>query len=41
MGGKIFVNNRRDNSAANALAIASYLERAFGTSRVFIPHPAS
>jgi Flp pilus assembly protein TadD len=36
MAGKIFVNYRREDSAANALAIASYLERAFGGSRVFI-----
>jgi len=36
MRGKIFVNYRRDDSAANALAIASYLERAFGGARVFI-----
>jgi tetratricopeptide (TPR) repeat protein len=36
MGGMIFVNYRRDDSAANALAIASYLEREFGSSRVFI-----
>jgi tetratricopeptide (TPR) repeat protein len=36
MGGKIFVNYRRDDCAANALAIASYLEREFGANRVFI-----
>jgi hypothetical protein len=36
MGGKIFVNYRRDDCAANALAIASFLEREFGASRVFI-----
>jgi len=36
MGGRIFVNYRREDSAANAIAIASYLERKFGPSRVFI-----
>jgi tetratricopeptide (TPR) repeat protein len=36
MGGRIFVNYRRDDCAANALAISSYLEREFGASRVFI-----
>jgi TIR domain len=36
MGGRIFVNYRRDDCAANALAISSYLEREFGARRVFI-----
>ena len=36
MGGKIFLNYRRDENAERALAIASYLERKFGSSRVFI-----
>jgi invasion protein IalB len=32
----IFVNYRRDDSAANALSIAQYLEREFGSRNVFI-----
>ena len=36
MGGKIFVNYRREDCAANAVAISAYLERAFGSARVFI-----
>jgi len=36
MVGKIFVNYRRDDSAAHALNIAQYLERAFGANSVFI-----
>jgi len=36
MRGKIFVNYRREDNAERALAIASYLERAFGPRRVFI-----
>ena len=36
MAKKIFLNYRREDSGANALAIASYLERAFGADNVFI-----
>jgi len=36
MGRKIFVNYRRDDSAAHALNIAQYLEREFGSPNVFI-----
>ena len=36
MAGKIFVNYRRDDSAAHALNIAQYLERKFGSRNVFI-----
>ncbi len=36
MAGKIFVNYRRGDSAAHALSVAQYLERAFGAHNVFI-----
>ena len=36
MAGKIFVNYRRDDSAAHALNVAQYLEREFGSRNVFI-----
>ena len=36
MGGRIFINYRREDSAADALAIASYLGSKFGPNRVFI-----
>ena len=36
MPGRIFVNYRRDDSAANALSIAQYLERTFGARNVFL-----
>ena len=36
MGGRIFVNYRRDDSAPHALSVASYLENAFGKNSVFI-----
>jgi hypothetical protein len=36
MAGKIFINYRRDDSAPNALSIAQYLERAYGSRNVFI-----
>ncbi len=36
MPGKIFVNYRRDDSAAHALNVAQYLERTFGASNVFL-----
>ena len=36
MAGKIFVNYRRDDSAANALNVAQYLEREFGARNVFL-----
>jgi hypothetical protein len=36
VAGKIFVNYRRDDSAANAMAIAQYLAREFGAHNVSI-----
>lgn len=36
MTGKIFINYRRDDSAAHALNIAQYLEREFGSKNIFI-----
>jgi hypothetical protein len=36
MTGRIFVNYRRDDSAAHALSIAQYLEREFGSDNVFL-----
>lgn len=36
MPGRIFVNYRRDDSAAHALSIAQSLERAFGANNVFL-----
>lgn len=36
MAGKIFVNYRRDDSAAHALGVAQYLEGRFGAKNVFI-----
>ena len=36
MPGKIFVNYRRDDSAAHALNVAQYLERTFGARNVFL-----
>jgi len=36
MPGKIFVNYRRDDSGANALAVAQHLMRMFGESNVFL-----
>ena len=33
---KIFLNYRRDDSAPSAVAIAAYLERAFGASNVYL-----
>lgn len=36
MAGKIFINYRRDDSAAHALNVAQYLEREFGPKRVFL-----
>ncbi|MBA4233986.1 MAG: hypothetical protein C0465_25775 [Ralstonia sp.] len=36
MKGKIFINYRREDSAAHALNIAQYLEREFGRHNVFI-----
>jgi hypothetical protein len=36
VAGKIFINYRRDDSAAHALNISQYLERAFGSRNVFI-----
>lgn len=36
MGGKIFVNYRRDDSAPHALSVAQYLEREFGSKNVFL-----
>jgi formylglycine-generating enzyme required for sulfatase activity len=36
VAGKIFVNYRRDDSAAHALNVSQYLERAFGARNVFI-----
>jgi formylglycine-generating enzyme required for sulfatase activity len=36
MAGKIFINYRRDDSAAEALNVAQYLENRFGKSSIFI-----
>lgn len=36
MAGKIFVNYRRDDSASQALNVAQYLEREFGSANVFL-----
>ena len=36
MPGKIFINYRRDDSAPHALNIAQYMERIFGSRKVFI-----
>jgi TIR domain len=36
MAGKIFINYRRDDSAAEALTVAQYLENVFGKSNIFI-----
>ena len=36
MARKIFVNYRRDDSGAHALAVAQFLEREFGAANVFI-----
>jgi formylglycine-generating enzyme required for sulfatase activity len=36
MSGKIFVNYRREDSAARALSIAQYLEKQFGARNVFL-----
>lgn len=36
MGRSIFINYRRDDSAANALSIAQYLQRKFGEGNVFL-----
>ena len=36
MAGKIFINYRRDDSDAEALNVAQYLENTFGKSNIFI-----